>query len=124
MFGGIAGMALTVVAIVVRAARDPAAEPARNFTQINGMGSVLIGKSDSRDDRSYLTTEWFTILWIPIFPVCRYRLVKHEAVSNLVHQEYTILEKLPPRAMDAVKVFGVTVLVLLAIVGFALLISK
>lgn len=124
IFGGIAGMAFAVIATVVRAARDPNAEPARNFTQINGMGSALIGHSESNDDGSYITTEWFTILWIPIFPVCRYRLIKHKESSNLLHREYTIIEKLPPQSTDTVKVYGFTVAILLVIIGLAYLTFK
>jgi len=124
MFGAIAGLAFAVVAIIVRAARDPNAGPARNFTQINGMGSVLIGRSEPRDDGTYVTTEWFTILWIPMFPVCRYRVTKNEKESTPFFTPYTIHEKMPPRLNDAARVYGITVLVLLGILGFAYLLFR
>lgn len=62
VFGGIAGMGFAVVAIVARAARDPNVGPARYFMRINGMGSTLFGHSEPRDEGSYVTTEWFTLL--------------------------------------------------------------
>lgn len=117
LFGSIAGLAFAVVAIVVRAARDPNAGPARNFTRINGMGSMLIGRSEPRADQSYVTTEWFTILWIPLFPVCRYRLTHHEECSTPFGERYSIHEKMPPRFNDAAKVYGITVLILIGIIG-------
>jgi len=119
MFGSIVGLAVSVIAIVVKAARDPNAEVVRNFTQLNGSGSILIGRSDRADDGSYWTTEWFTLAWIPIFPVCRYRVIKHSEKSSVIlgqsHTEYSILEKASPRGSDVVKVYSVTMVVLMVI---------
>ena len=124
VIGGIAGMGFAVVAIVARAARDPDVGPARYFMQINGMGSTLFGHSEPRDDGSYVTTEWFTLLWIPVFPVCRYRLIRHEEDSTPFSTPYTIQEKLPVRLNDAARVYGITVLILLATIGFAYLVIR
>jgi len=124
VFGAIAGMAFAVIAIVARAARDPNAGPARNWTQINGMGSAFIGRSGQREDGSYVTTEWFTILWIPIFPVCRYRLLEHQDARRLFHREYTILDKFPPRGADAARVYGFAVIALLLLIGLAYLVFR
>jgi hypothetical protein len=123
IFGGIAGMGLTVVAIVARAAREPGAESARNFSRINGTGSTLIGRTDRRDDGSYVATEWFTILWIPIFPVCRYRLIESPG-GSFVCRQYQVLEKLPPRGADAIRVYLSTAAVLLTIAGLAYLVFR
>ena len=124
VFGGIAGMGFAVVAIVAGAARDPNVGPAQYFMRINGMGSTLIGHSEPRDDGSYVTTEWFTLLWIPIFPVCRYRVTKHEEASTPFSTPYTIHEKLPVRPNDAARVYGITVLVLLGVIGFAFVLFR
>jgi hypothetical protein len=124
VFGAIAGMALAVIVLVVKASRDPKIGPASNFSQINGMGSALIGRRDQREDGSYVTTEWFTILWLPVFPVCQYRLIKHKDASNLVHQEYSILEKFPPKGSEVIKVYAVTLLIVLAIVGILLVVDR
>jgi hypothetical protein len=124
MFGAIAGVGFAVVAIVARAARDPSVGPARYFMRINGMGSTLIGHSEPRDDGSYVTTEWFTILWIPVFPVCRYRVTRHEEASTPFSTPFTIHEKLPVRLNYAARVYGITVLILLGIIGFAFLLFR
>jgi hypothetical protein len=121
VFGGIAGMGFAVIVIVIRAGRDPNIGPARYFMRINGMGSTLIGRSEVSDDGSYVTTEWFTILWIPMFPVCRYRVTKHEESGTPFSTPYTIHEKLPVRLYDAARIYGITVLILLGVVGLAYL---
>lgn len=124
MLGGLAGLGCVTVAIVVRAGRDPNVGPARYFMRLNGMGSTLIGHSEQRDDGSYVTTEWFTVLWIPVFPVCRYRVTKHEEASTPFSTPYTIHEKMPLRLGDVKQVYGITLLVLLVIVGLAWFISR
>ena len=124
ILGGIVGMGLAVVAIVVRSARDPDAGPASNFSQINGMGSTFIGRSEPGDEGSYVTTEWFTILWLPIFPVCRYRLIENEEARGLFSREYRILEKASPRAVDVARVYGIELIALLFVVGLAYVIFK
>jgi hypothetical protein len=130
VIGGIAGLGFAVVAIVVKAGRDPNIGPASYFVQFKGMGSTLIGHSDAREDGSYVATEWFTILWIPLFPICQYRVTPHEEASTPFSTPYTIHEKLPVRFRDAARVYGITVLilcgialVLLALIGFAHLLS-
>jgi hypothetical protein len=124
IFGAIAGSAVAVVTIVVRAARDPNAGPARNFTRINGMGSTLIGHSDPRGDGSYVATEWFTLVWIPIFPVCRYRVTNHIELGTPFWELYTIHEKMPPRFIDAARVYGVTLLVSLVLICIGYIASR
>ena len=98
MLGAIAGLAVAVLITIAKSARDPHAGPVSYFIQLHGWGSRLFGRSDVRDNESYVATEWFTIAWIPVFPVCRYRVIKDEAASNPlnpIQQEYTILEKIP-----------------------------
>jgi hypothetical protein len=38
------------------------------------VGSSFYGMRDFREDKTYVTTEWFVILGIPLFPFCSYRL--------------------------------------------------
>jgi len=121
IFGAVGGVGVAVIAVLVRAVRDPNVPPPSNFTQINGMGSVLIGRSDKRDDGSYVTTEWFTVLWLPVFPVCRYRLTEREEASGVFYREYDITEKHPPRLADAVRVYGIEVVAIGLIAGVACL---
>ena len=44
---------------------------------INGVGTKIYGKSDEGSDGSYITTLFFTILFIPVIPIKQY-LVRHE----------------------------------------------
>jgi molecular chaperone DnaK len=62
---------------------------------LNGFGFTLYGNSDSdAETRSYVTTHYFVALFIPIFPIARYRVI-HEADGR-----YRFLGKLPLRAAD------------------------
>jgi hypothetical protein len=110
VIGGLVGAALTVLLLLVRSVRDPKAEPSRNITRINGMGSMLIGRRDVAPDRSYRTTEWFVAFFLPIFPVCEYRLTARGRGSYVIHS------KGPPRLSEVVKVY----LAELAVAGFLL----
>lgn len=76
-FGLVLGLAVATLILIVRDSRNANTDTVSNFSNINGTGSAFIGRKEIREDGSYLTTEWFVILAIPIFPVCRYRLVKN-----------------------------------------------
>ena len=125
VFGGIAGTGFAVVAIVVRAGRrDPKAGQPGCFKQLNGTGFTLIGRSEQRDDGSYVTTEWFTILWVPVFPVCRYRVTNQGSYPfyrRYILTRYTIHQKLPVRLNNAARIYAITVLIVLGIIGLAFL---
>src|SRR4051812_38480031 len=44
--------------------------------RLNGCGGCLYGRSDE-DPQSgtYVATEWFTMFWLPVFPLGRYRIL-------------------------------------------------
>ena len=47
-----------------------------SLTTLNGCGFRLHGKSDyDKETNSYMTTQYFVILFIPFFPVARYRVI-------------------------------------------------
>ena len=98
--GGIAGAAVTLVVLIYKDSHRPETGVANNFTSINGTGSTFIGRSEVATDGSYLTTEWFSIGWVPVFPVCTYRLIKIQEKSNWVVQTYIIKEKHPVKGRD------------------------
>ena len=51
---------------------------APSLTTVNGIGTVLYGNSDyDAQTQSHLTTLYFTILFIPILPIARYRVIQH-----------------------------------------------
>jgi hypothetical protein len=41
---------------------------------INGIGTMFYGQSRRDPDHSYITTEWFVIFYIPLFPLRSYRV--------------------------------------------------
>jgi len=60
----------------------------------NGVGTTVYGSSDfDPASRSYLTTHYFVILWIPIFPLGRYRVIPTD-------NGYRFLGKAPLRTLD------------------------
>jgi Hsp70 protein len=61
----------------------------------NTIGFTVYGNSDSdAETRSYVTTHYFVVLFIPIFPIARYRVI-HELGGK-----YRFLGRLPLRAAD------------------------
>ena len=127
LLGAIGGVAIAVLITIARAARDLHAKPASYIIGLHGWGSMLLGHSDMRPDGSYVATEWFTIVWIPIFPVCRYRVIKNEeAVNPLdpIHREYTILEKMPLSVVTAGIGYTIMTCLWLLAVGFAFVIFR
>ncbi len=61
---------------------------------IYGIGTAIYGSTDHESDYgSYLTTYYFVFLAIPIFPICRYRVIENG-------QSYTFLGKAPLRKID------------------------
>jgi hypothetical protein len=69
-------------------------ESAPALRTINGIGVTLYGSSD-HDPRtgSYMTTYYFVILMIPIFPICRYRVIREG-------DSYRFFGKAPLRTFD------------------------
>jgi hypothetical protein len=62
---------------------------------INGFGLTLYGRSDYDEaSRSYATTHYFVALFVPVFPVGRYRVI------DLGSSQYRFLGKLPFRKAD------------------------
>jgi CheY-like chemotaxis protein len=50
---------------------------APSLSTINGIGLALYGSTDNDPATgSYLATYYFVVLWIPIFPICRYRVTR------------------------------------------------
>jgi hypothetical protein len=76
-----------------------------NNESINGIGTNFYGKTDVRDDKSYVTVKWFVILLLPIYPIeclrVRKGMITHDSFLNIHSSEninYEILEKLPQKS--------------------------
>jgi len=61
---------------------------------VNGIGYMLYGSSDyDISSESYIATYYFVFFFIPLFPICRYRVISKGT-------EYRFLGKLPLRNFD------------------------
>jgi hypothetical protein len=67
---------------------------APSLRTINGFGLKLYGSTDpDPENGSYLSTYYFTAFFIPIFPICRYRVIRNG-------NSYSFLGKAPLRKFD------------------------
>ena len=57
-----------------------------NCYRFNGCGTTLIGKREFRQDGTFITTVWVTVIFVPIFPIQSLRI--SQGGNN-----YTIYEK-------------------------------
>ena len=61
---------------------------------------------------------------IPLFPICRYRVTKHEEDSTPFSTPYTIHEKIPVRLKEVARIYGIGVAILLGIIGLGYLMFR
>jgi hypothetical protein len=83
---------------------------------INGFGFTVYGKSDyDAGTTSYATTHYFVALFVPVFPIARYRVI------DAGHNAYRFLGKLPLRVFDrwhlAISIVSVAGVILSGIVS-------
>lgn len=96
---------LDIVSRNVRAYGDlEPIDSAPSLYTINGCGVTLYGNTDlHKETGSYMATYYFVFLFVPIFPICRYRVI------NSGGNSYRFLGKGPLRTFDkwhiAVSVF-------------------
>jgi len=50
----------------------------------NGTGTAYYGKRDKEPDGSYITTEWFVLLYLPIFPRRSFRVLPKGNDKNYI----------------------------------------
>jgi hypothetical protein len=75
----------------------------------NGIGTSNYGKRDFRADGSYVTTEWFVLIFVPIFPLKSRRILptgKDKFYGVFYSSQYLILEKLPMSWRQVASVYG------------------
>lgn len=70
--------------------------------RINGIGTTYIGARDFAADGSYVTTEFFTFIFIPVFPTRSYRVRAAGA------GRYHLIEKIQPHRRQILFVYGWT----------------
>jgi hypothetical protein len=78
----------------------------------NGLGTTYLGKKDQQSDGSFITTEWFVILFFPILPIRSYRVIPlgKSKEGSKYSQEYLIIKKLPLDWLQIFTVFSESIL--------------
>ena len=79
---------------------------------IQGIGTTFIGKRDFRSDGSYLTTEWFVLLFIPILPFRSLRVQETGREGSVFYRKesYRISETTKPQLKQVLYTYGFAVL--------------
>jgi hypothetical protein len=89
----------------------------RDTFSINGVGWKFYGQRDFGPDGSFITTEWFIVFHIPIFPLRSYRAISHGSESVVgpfyQRQRYSLSRPISP---DLKQVFY-TYIYVLALAG-------
>jgi hypothetical protein len=90
---------LAVITFFVAKLYNPNWDYSPNPSVYAGCGTVFYGASKRRTDGSFITTQWFTILYIPVVPIQSYRVTrlasatKNYGASITTTVNYAILEK-------------------------------
>lgn len=79
---------------------------------INGIGTTFYGKRDFRTDGSFLTTEWVSFLYFPLFPFRSLR-VRYQGPAERRFpigvgsaESYAIYEKTAPNRKQVLYIYG------------------
>jgi hypothetical protein len=77
-------------------------------SSVNGVGTRFIGERDFRPDGSYITTNFFCILYVPIFPIHSLRVIPDpKNMSIPFHTNYyTVLEKRRPHLGQVLSIYA------------------
>jgi hypothetical protein len=86
---------------------------------VNGVGTRYIGQRDFRLDGSYVTTNFFCLFFLPIFPVHSVRVIADPKNLSLPFHTnyYTIMERHRPHLGQVLSVYACTA----AVVGITIL---
>ncbi|MGA3265927.1 MAG: hypothetical protein ABSE16_03790 [Verrucomicrobiota bacterium] len=77
-----------------------------------GTGTTFYGKRDFRTDGTFLTTEWVSIVYFPIFPIRSLRVFYQGPAERRFpfgvgwSESYAVHEKLPPNLRQVFYVYG------------------
>lgn len=55
------------------------------MSTFNGIGTKLYGSTDFESDGSYVTTKWFVIVYLPIFPLESLRVIKEGSTTLILY---------------------------------------
>jgi hypothetical protein len=51
---------------------------------LNGIGTTYYGKREGSSDGSYITTEWFVFLYLPLYPIRSLRIIPRGIYKNYI----------------------------------------
>ncbi|HAF28652.1 MAG TPA: hypothetical protein DCG75_06350 [Bacteroidales bacterium] len=95
-----APLGIAVVAFFLVKPYDPNWDYIPNPSNFAGCGTCFYSATKKQADSSFITTQWFTIFYIPILPIQSYRVIKGAESSKFggvyitSTSNYIILEKL------------------------------
>ena len=91
---------------------------------INGIGTRFYGASSPRSDGSVITTKWFAIIFMPIFPLSSYRVIRETKGDKFLifgySSAYSIAEKLPIQWTQVLKTYTFAIIFFVWMVGAGL----
>lgn len=76
----------------------------------NGFGTQYYGAASPQADGSVVTTKWFVVAFVPIFPLRSYRLIRETKKDRFLIFSYsaahTIVEELPIQWSQVIKTYA------------------
>ena len=94
------------------------------FINIFGFGTILYGSRDKNPtDRSYITTAWFTLLYLPIIPLASYRVVLGNQQGYVVgaRVKYEQMQKIPFDRRQIINTYLLWYLTAIVIIGIPII---
>jgi hypothetical protein len=84
-------------------------------TLFQGFGTTFLGKRDFWPDGSYVTTEWFVVCLVPVFPLKGLRLKESPRYSTTGYplfsfsRDYAVMDEGPPHLRQVLSVYTFSV---------------
>ena len=74
----------------------------------HGIGTTVYGERDYWPDGSFVTTEWFVVAWVPIFPIISKRIsyTRNSDYATYDRSGYWVYEILPLARTQVLSVYG------------------
>jgi hypothetical protein len=74
----------------------------------HGIGTTVYGERDYWPDGSFVTTEWFVVAWVPIFPIISKRIsyTRNSDYATYDRSGYWVYEMLPLARAQVLSVYG------------------
>lgn len=92
----------------------------------NGCGTKYYGKRDQGPDGSYVTTEWVTLVYLPLIPLRSFRVCPTGKGTNaiLFNSQQFVAQKVPLNKRQVRNAYAVTGSILAAIATILMVANK